>query len=100
MPEVRFRIRWPDGAEEECYSPSTVVEQYFASGERYPLDDFLSRAREALNRASDRVEAKYGYRCTSAMDQLSRIESRAEAFTGHQDAEVAMLRLGQEPSQE
>jgi len=25
MPEMRFRIRWPDGVAETCYSPSLVV---------------------------------------------------------------------------
>lgn len=24
MPEVYFRVRWPDGTSERCYSPSTV----------------------------------------------------------------------------
>lgn len=80
MPETRFTIRWPDGTEEECYSPSTIVTQYFTAGARYPMNDFLIRARTSLRIASDRVEAKFGYACSSAMDQLSRIEVRAAAF--------------------
>ncbi|MEI4474062.1 MSMEG_0570 family nitrogen starvation response protein [Frigidibacter sp. MR17.24] len=77
MPEVRFTIRWPDGAEEVCYSPSTVIHQHLSAGTSYPLPDFLARARAALTEASDRVAAKYGFACSAAMDQLSRIETQA-----------------------
>ncbi len=80
MPETRFTLRWPDGTEEECYSPSTVVTQYLVAGDSYALPDFLDRARTALNTASARVEAKFGFACSSAMDQLTRIERRAASF--------------------
>jgi uncharacterized repeat protein (TIGR04042 family) len=80
MPEMRFRIRWPDGTAETCYSPSLVVKDYFAPGKSYPLADFLERSRIALNTASERVEAKYGWRCSRAAAQLARIESAAGAF--------------------
>jgi uncharacterized repeat protein (TIGR04042 family) len=90
MPEMRFLIRWPDGTVEACYSPSLVVKDYFVPGETYPLADFLDRSRAALTIASDRVKAKYGYYCTSAMDQLERIETTAKAFADRQDARVAV----------
>ncbi len=77
MPEVRFSIRWPDGSEESCYSPSTAILRHLEAGKSYPLPDFLARVRLGLNEASGRVEAKYGYFCSSAMDQLGRIELRA-----------------------
>ena len=80
MPEVRFTIRWPDGAEEVCYSPSTAIGRHLAPGARYPMPEFLDRARAGLNEASDRVEAKYGFACSSALDQLARIEFRAASF--------------------
>ena len=80
MPEVRFVIRWPDGQEESCYSPSTVVTRFLEAGADYPMPEFLTRARIALEKASDRVEAKFGFRCTSAMAQLDRIEARAADF--------------------
>ena len=44
MPEMRFHIRWPDGAVETCYSPSLVVKDFFSPGESYPLADFCSAA--------------------------------------------------------
>ena len=37
MPAVNILLRWPDGAEELCYSPSTVVYDYFKIGENYTL---------------------------------------------------------------
>lgn len=93
MPEVRFRIRWPDGAEEECYSPSTAVSAFFAAGEDYALTDFLARARAALHAASARVEARYGFACSSAMAQLARIDAEAARFASDPKARVACLAL-------
>ncbi|MBB94954.1 MAG: hypothetical protein CML68_10175 [Rhodobacteraceae bacterium] len=76
MPETFWTVRWPDGAEERLYSPSSIVAEIFEPGQSYPVPDFLSRARDALQQASDRVERKYGFACSSAMDQLGRIEAR------------------------
>jgi uncharacterized repeat protein (TIGR04042 family) len=88
MPEMRFVIRWPDGRQETCYSPSLVVRDYLREGESYALDDFLVRARTALTLASERVEAKYGYACSLALGQLARIEAGAAAFASSTAAEV------------
>ena len=88
MPEMRFRIRWPDGATEACYSPSLVITEFFAPGESYALGDFLQRSRSALNIASERVEAKYGYACSRAMAQLTRIETVAKTFSAVAEARV------------
>jgi uncharacterized repeat protein (TIGR04042 family) len=80
MPEMRFLIRWPDGTAESCYSPSLVVKDYFALGERYPLVEFVKRSRTALDIAAERVRAKYGFRCSRAAAQLARIETGAASF--------------------
>ncbi len=80
MPEMHFRVRWPDGSEERCYSPSLVIHDYFQPGAAYPLPEFVRRSREALQIASERVRAKYGFACSSALDQLARIEERAAGF--------------------
>ncbi len=77
MPEVRFTIRWPDGREESCYSPSTAIHRHIEAGATYPLGDFLERARLGLAEASERVAAKYGFACSSALDQLATIETTA-----------------------
>jgi uncharacterized repeat protein (TIGR04042 family) len=90
MPEMRFRICWPDGSTETCYSPSLVIKDYFSVDTAYPLADFVERSRVALGIASERVKAKYGTCCRRAMVQLARIEATAEAFTNHPDPRVAV----------
>jgi uncharacterized repeat protein (TIGR04042 family) len=67
MPEMRFAVRWPDGAETEHYSPSLVMHDHLSVGAAYPVDDFVARTSAALGEASERVRAKYGFACTSAM---------------------------------
>lgn len=90
MPEMLFRIRWPDGNAETCYSPSLVIKEFFIPGESYALADFVERSRRALNRASERVQAKYGAPCSRAMAQLKRIESNATAFAALDGVRVAI----------
>jgi uncharacterized repeat protein (TIGR04042 family) len=90
MPEMRFRIRWPDGSSESCYSPSLVIKDYFAVGTDYALTDFLTRSRTALGIASERVRAKYGMPCCRALAQLARIETAASGFAGDPGARVAV----------
>ncbi|BAU88845.1 MSMEG_0570 family protein [Methylorubrum populi] len=77
MPEMRFHVRWPDGRREACYSPSLVVKDYLTPGESYAVDDFVAKTRTALTIASERVREKYGFACSSAIDQLARIEAAA-----------------------
>jgi len=80
MPEMRFRVRWPDQSESLCYSPSLVIKDFLEPGKNYPLEEFVSRSREALQIASERVRQKYGYTCSSAMSQLADIEAVATRF--------------------
>ena len=80
MPEMHFVVRWPDGLESRCYSPSLVVREHLEVGQVYPLADFVARSRTMLNIGSERVRAKYEYACTGALDQLAAIEERAAAF--------------------
>jgi uncharacterized repeat protein (TIGR04042 family) len=70
-----------------------VVSDFFTPGQDYPVDDFVSRAREALNIASERVREKYGFACSAAMDQLAKIEADAERFMAEPDAKVRIIAL-------
>jgi uncharacterized repeat protein (TIGR04042 family) len=88
---MHFRVRWPDASETRCYSPSLVVRDFLAPGERYALEDFLQRTRDALGIASERVRARYGFACSQAMDQLAEIEHIAARFTGAADAEITIV---------
>jgi uncharacterized repeat protein (TIGR04042 family) len=93
MPVMHFRIRWPDGTEANCYSPSTVVGEFFTPGEAYPLGDFLARCHEALHMGSERVREKYGFACSAALDQLAQIEQQAAYFVGTPGASVTVVEL-------
>ena len=91
MPEVTFEIVWPDGSQEQFYSPSTVVKKYIESGQTYDLKDFVRRSQESLNLASDRVKQVYGSPCSLALGQLRRVENKAVEFNAQQDAQVKVL---------
>jgi len=80
MPETYFRVRWPNGDEQSCYSPSSVVAEYFSVDQSYPMSDFLRVSESALSEASERVRQKYGYYCSSAADQLQQIKQNASRF--------------------
>ncbi len=93
MPEMRFLITWPDGSIEACYSPSLVIKDYFTVGESYPIEEFLTRSRTALTIASDRVKARYGFACSRAMGQLSKIERTAAPFQSLREARVTITKF-------
>jgi uncharacterized repeat protein (TIGR04042 family) len=88
MPETLFRVRWPDGAVEECYSPSTIVREHFTVGIDYPLAQFGDLARAALDAANGRVRARFGMGCAQAVNQIATIERRVAEFSAMPDATV------------
>jgi len=90
MPEMRFRVRWPDDTVSSCYSPSLVVKDFLAAGQSYQVAEFLRRSREALTIASERVRQKYGFYCTGAAAQLAEIEREAARFANHPAATVTV----------
>jgi uncharacterized repeat protein (TIGR04042 family) len=91
MPVTHFRIQWPDGSEEVCYSPSSVVRDFFTVGQSYAVADFVARSREALHLASERVRAKYGFACSAALDQLAEVEAGSAPFINEAGAAVKLL---------
>lgn len=93
MPAMHYRLRWPDGTESVCYSPSLVIKDFFEPGAAYPLATFLSKVREATQIASDRVRAKYGFACSMAADQLQHIEAEASRFADAAGACVEVVRF-------
>lgn len=91
MPAMHFQLRWPDGSQARCYSPSLVIKDYFQPGTTYPLPLFMTQVREALHIASERVRAKFGFACSQALDQLAQIEHTAARFAAQPDAQVEVL---------
>ncbi len=80
MPETPFTVTLPDGSFHACYSPSSVVKQYFTQGQTLPAEEFLELSRTALTEASERVRAKFGFACTAAFASLADIERWAGAL--------------------
>lgn len=91
MPAMHFDLCWPDASVTRCYSPSLVIKDHFAPGNHYPLPLFMTEVRAALEVASERVRAKFGFACSRALDQLAEIETTAARFTTAPDAQVEVL---------
>lgn len=92
---MTFTVRWPDATVQHCYSPSLVVHDHLDVGADYPVAEFLDRATTALTTASERVRAKYGMACTSALAQLDDLATRAARYAP--DAPVRVLGLEPPP---
>jgi putative flavoprotein involved in K+ transport len=90
MPEMHFLVRWPDGVEQRCYSPSLVVRDHLEVGRTYDVSGFVERSRTLFTIASERVRAKYGSYCSAAMEQLAEIEASAARY----DAATPVTVLG------
>lgn len=80
MPETTFTAELPDGTFQPCYSPSSVVKNYFTPGQEIPAEEFIRLSRAALQEASERVRQKFGFSCTAASASLADIERWAGAL--------------------
>lgn len=98
MPEMTFDIRWPDGSTQSCYSPSLVIHDFLTTGQRYTVGELLDRTSTALQQASDRVHAKYGFACTSAAATGEQIMLSARRFPADAEIVVVAMQPGLEPS--
>lgn len=91
MPEMTFTVRWPDGAPVGYYSPSLVVYDFLTAGTRYTVADFVHRSVAALEQATERVRAKFGFACTSARATAEEIRCAAVSFPDDALVEVVAL---------
>lgn len=93
MPAMHFYVTWPDGSEERCYSPSTVITEFLKPGSAYTVAEFFTLSEKALLEASNRVQKKYGFHCSSAMDQLAQIQEKAGFFQDAPDQRVTVTKI-------
>ncbi|MEG3129167.1 MSMEG_0570 family nitrogen starvation response protein [Pantoea cypripedii] len=91
MPAMHFVVCWPDGSKDTCYSPSTAIEKHLAVNHPYALEEFVTLSTRALDEASERVKAKFGYYCSSAQDQSAVIVQKARQFTAQQQVIVEKI---------
>lgn len=92
MPAMHFYVTWPEGDTERCYSPSTVIAEYLKPGATYALREFARLSERALQEASNRVQQKYGYHCSSAMDQLAQIQQRLARYPDSEPGHVTITK--------
>ena len=88
MPEVRFKLEWPDGQFSTLYSPSTVILEYFKAGDVYRISEFESVGVKALRLASDRVRARYGFACTRPDEEESQLLQWTSRYRPEQNVRV------------
>ncbi|MBO1255504.1 MSMEG_0570 family nitrogen starvation response protein [Alteromonas sp. 5E99-2] len=93
MPEKHFVVQWPNGEVESCYSPSSVITEYFHDGQSLSIQEFLEMSEKGLNHASERVRQSYGFSCSSAMDQLQKIKTKAAQFDQHDAQDVRVIKV-------
>jgi uncharacterized repeat protein (TIGR04042 family) len=98
MPEMTFDVKWPDGRLQRCYSPSLVMHDYLTAGSDYTVAEFVDRSTHALEEASERVRAKYGFACTSAAGTNAEIVSAASQFAPGATIRVVAMQPGLEGS--
>lgn len=91
MPALHYRLRWPDASETLSYSPSLAIQDFLQEGQDYAVTDFLARLNEATRIANERVQAKFGFVCSRANDQLADSAARAAAFSHQPEARVRVL---------
>ncbi|HEX4190496.1 MAG TPA: MSMEG_0570 family nitrogen starvation response protein [Marmoricola sp.] len=84
-------VRWPDGTEHDCYSPSLVMHDYLAVGEDYTVADFVERTTTALDEASARVQARFGFACTSAAASIAVVRRTAATFSPQESVRVLRM---------
>jgi uncharacterized repeat protein (TIGR04042 family) len=91
MPETFVRITWPGGREETVYSPSSIIREYFEPATEMSLGEFEARCTQALDRASERVREVYGYACSSAAAEKSRILSAVSSLRAEDANQIVKI---------
>ncbi|MFT7773756.1 MSMEG_0570 family nitrogen starvation response protein [Roseateles sp.] len=91
MPAIHYRLRWPDASETVSYSPSLAIQDFLQADQDYAVADFLVRLNDATRIANERVQAKFGFVCSRANDQLADSAARVAAFAHQPDARVRVL---------
>ncbi len=88
MPEVHLTLEWPDGSTSALYSPSTVILQLLRPGQSLPVSTLRTQGVAALQEASERVRARYGFACTRTSEERHKLECMASRFD---DAECVQI---------
>lgn len=88
MPEVMLELRWPDGEASTFYSPSTVVYEFLQPGDQLTIAELEQKGLTALQEASERVRARYGFACTRTDEEALKLRKRLALFNRSDMVEV------------
>ncbi len=92
MPEIEFTVRWPDGQAQRCISPSRSIERAIVTGARYPVPEFVRRARAALELGSTRLRELRGFACSAASQLVDELAATAERFAADELMTIERMR--------
>ncbi|WP_151764405.1 MSMEG_0570 family nitrogen starvation response protein [Acinetobacter soli] len=96
MPSVNFTVKWPNGEQVQYYSPSTVIYDYLSIGKSYSTAQFLKQAENGLYAASERVRARYGFACSSAINSLATIKRQAKLLALKDEDPIQITEMSNE----
>ena len=88
MPEVHLTLEWPDGSTSALYSPSTVILQRLQPGQSLPVSTLRIQGIAALQEASERVRARYGFACTRTNEERHKLERMASRFGDAESVQI------------
>jgi uncharacterized repeat protein (TIGR04042 family) len=88
MPEVMLELRWPDGEASTFYSPSTVVYEFLQPGDQLTIAELEQKGLTALQEASERVRARYGFACTRTDEEALKLRKRLALFNRSDMVEI------------
>jgi uncharacterized repeat protein (TIGR04042 family) len=91
VPEVLLTLEWPDGRTSELYSPSTVILDYLKPGQSLTVSELTSQGLIALELASERVRARYGFACTRADEERLRLQQSADHYNGDELVQISSV---------
>jgi uncharacterized repeat protein (TIGR04042 family) len=91
MPEVLLQLLWPDGEASRFYSPSTVVYEYLQPGQSLSIAELEHKGLAALQEASERVRARYGFACTRTDEEASKLRQCIARYDPADMVEVRSL---------
>lgn len=80
MPETYVQIQWPNAEEDQLYSPSSVIKEFFIPGKAIIVEEFSKKSEKALHEASERVRQKMGFACTAAQAESYRISEKCKSY--------------------
>jgi uncharacterized repeat protein (TIGR04042 family) len=89
MPEVVLQLCWPDGEASRFYSPSTVIYDFFKPGDTMSIAELEQKGLAALEEASRRVRARYGFACSRTDEEAAKLKQQVAKYSASQEVRIS-----------